>query len=169
MSDAHDTPRNPGHPRQAGEKSRAAILNFLREIKSSGDPSPTLDEIADATVLSKSTVHQHLRWLAERDIVAIGELRREIRLLVDEVPDAPLEKRKRGRPRTRPLTVRESIVAAIVALESVAGERVPVTLLALTARILNAEAAHIAREVAAMVAEGALTQMDGGYLSVVQA
>lgn len=77
-------PAPDGYPRAAGEASRERIKQILRERKAAGLRAPTLDELAAATGLSKTTVNYHLRWMERHGIVRIEEARREIVLLEDE-------------------------------------------------------------------------------------
>lgn len=83
---SHSGSPAPRAPRARGEVSRSLIRAHLRNLRSQGQRPPTLDEIAEAVGLSKTTVHHHLTWMEERGLISISPPRREIILLDGDVP-----------------------------------------------------------------------------------
>lgn len=74
-------------PRRRGENARERIKAELRRRRAAGLAAPTLEELAEAAGLVKSTIHHHLAWLEEHGIIRIAEARRQIQLLDGEGAD----------------------------------------------------------------------------------
>lgn len=136
-----------------------AVVHAIADLTQELSAPPTPRQISEATGIPPSTLSRLLSALEKSGDVGRVYGGRGLVLQSSAIDDLAIMRSARG-PLT---TVEQAVLDAITALQRALGPKEPITLLAITAHILDTETRIIERSIRELVASGHLIEEDGGY------